>query len=198
MKHATPDVRRAQLFAAAMAVCAEKGFHATTVDDIAARAGLSKGAVYHHFESKLDLFVSLLEDSMDEFAEMIDHGTRGSAREGVLAVIRAALAAFAPELRHAFVELFVVGLREPAFAERFRRHYDGMIAAGAKLIRSGIESGELRADLDPEQASRLVFIGADGLAFMYLALGRDSDADTAILDLVRSLLDGFAAGKETT
>ncbi len=193
MKHATPDVRRAQLFAAAMAVVAEKGFHATTVDDIAARAGLSKGAVYHHFDSKLDLFVSLLEDSMDEFTDMIDHTVDGSARDAVLGVVRAALAAYTPDLRTAFAELFMVSMQQPAFAERFRRHYDGMIHAGANLFRRGIANGEFRPDLDPEQASNLVFMGVDGLTFVYLALGRNADADAAVLDLAKTLLDGFAA-----
>ncbi len=77
VKHETPDVRRMQLFQAAMAVCAEKGYHATTVEEIAERAGLSKGALYHHFKSKQDLFVELLEGSMDEFAEMIAHADSG-------------------------------------------------------------------------------------------------------------------------
>jgi AcrR family transcriptional regulator len=199
VKHASPDVRRAQLFEAAMAVCAEKGYHATTIDDIAARAGLSKGAVYHHFRSKQDLFVEMLEGSVDEFAAMIDHAEpTGSARDAIQGVVRTALRAFGPEVRQGLADFYMLGLREPAFAARFRRHYDGMIAAGARLLRRGIERGEFRAELDPARASQLLFIGTDGLMFMYLVLGRNAEADAYVMELVDVLLDGFAAPRAVT
>ncbi|HEY1358516.1 MAG TPA: TetR family transcriptional regulator [Thermoleophilaceae bacterium] len=56
---------REQLLEAAAKVFAEKGFQAASVDEIARRAGFSKGAVYWHFESKDDLFFELLEERLD-------------------------------------------------------------------------------------------------------------------------------------
>jgi len=194
VKHESPDVRRAQLFFAAMLVCAEKGYHATTVDEIAARAGLSKGAVYHHFKSKRDLFVSLLEMSVDEFAVMIDQLDQStSAADALRQIIRAALAAYNPEIRKGMGEFFMLGVRDPAFRDRFQRHYDKMIEAGARVIQRGIDRGELRADLDATQASQLFFMGTDGLAFVFTALGQGELADAAMLALVEHLLDSFAA-----
>lgn len=194
MRHASADVRRAQLFAAAMQVCAEKGYHATTIDEIAARANLSKGAVYHHFKSKQDLFVSLLEASMDEFAVMIDHGKpEDTTRDAVLRIMQAGIDAYGVEMRKAAVELFMLGLHDPEFRGRFRRHYDRMLAAAVGLLRRGIERGELRADLDAAQAARQLFIATDGLALMYLVLGRTEQVDRDILAFAGALLDGFAA-----
>jgi len=194
VKHASSDVRRAQLFAAAFAVCAEKGYHATTVDEIAQRAGLSKGALYHHFKTKQDLFVALLEESMDDVTDQIDHAQPdGSASDALRGVLLSTLRAFGPAVRQGLAEFYLLGMREPAFAAGFRRHYDGMIAAGARQVRRGIERGEFRADLDPERASQLFFIGADGLLFMYLVLGENDRADQAIVDFVDTVLDGFAA-----
>ena len=193
-RHQPPDVRRAQLFEAAMRVCAEKGYHATTVVEIASRAGLSKGALYHHFKSKQELFVSLLEESMDMFARMIDALTpSGSTRDALRQVLRAALAAYPPETRSGMVEFMVLCLREPAFRERFVRHYQGMVEAGARLVQRGVERGELRAGLDADRASRLFFFGTDGLMVMLTALGRGDEADQAAIDLLDCLLDGFAA-----
>src|SRR3954454_15097537 len=56
---------REELLEAAAQVFAEKGFQAASVEEIAARAGFSKGAVYWHFDRKDDLFFALLEERVD-------------------------------------------------------------------------------------------------------------------------------------
>src|SRR5918996_3044348 len=65
----TPERRRAMtrqhLLEAAAIVFARKGFHEATLDEVAATAGFSKGAVYSNFKSKDDLFLALLDDRID-------------------------------------------------------------------------------------------------------------------------------------
>src|SRR5499426_3908325 len=65
----TPDRRRAMtrrhLLDAAAIVFARNGFHGATLDEVAATAGFTKGAVYSNFKSKDDLFLALLEDRTD-------------------------------------------------------------------------------------------------------------------------------------
>ena len=58
------EARPAELAAAALEVFAEKGFAATRLEDIAARAGASKGTVYLYFESKEALFKAAVETAM--------------------------------------------------------------------------------------------------------------------------------------
>ncbi|MGH3818112.1 MAG: TetR/AcrR family transcriptional regulator, partial [Pseudonocardiaceae bacterium] len=60
------DERRAQLLAAATDVFVNNGYHATVMDDIAERAGVSKPVLYQHFPSKLELYLALLERHTDE------------------------------------------------------------------------------------------------------------------------------------
>ncbi|HEY3187888.1 MAG TPA: helix-turn-helix domain-containing protein [Solirubrobacteraceae bacterium] len=57
---------RAKLLKAAGAVFARRGYHEATLDEIAERAGLSKGALYYNFASKEDLFLALLADRLAE------------------------------------------------------------------------------------------------------------------------------------
>lgn len=59
------SLRRKQLLAVALEVFAEHGYHAASMDEIAARAGVSKPVVYQHFPGKLDLYLALLESSVD-------------------------------------------------------------------------------------------------------------------------------------
>ncbi|MDO9460372.1 MAG: helix-turn-helix domain-containing protein, partial [Alphaproteobacteria bacterium] len=58
------DARPQEILDAALASFAEKGFNAARVEDIAARAGLSKGTVYLYFDSKQDMFRALVREGM--------------------------------------------------------------------------------------------------------------------------------------
>jgi len=58
------EARPAEIVAAALEVFAEKGFAAARLDDIAARAGVSKGALYLYFETKQDLFAAVVRDAV--------------------------------------------------------------------------------------------------------------------------------------
>lgn len=64
--------RRALLLEAALAAFAEKGYHATAMDDIAERAGVSKPVLYQHFASKLELYLALAERVCDDIVETIE------------------------------------------------------------------------------------------------------------------------------
>ena len=55
-------VRRSQLIASAIEVFADAGYHSTTMDEIAAHAGITKPVLYQHFDSKKELFLELLRD----------------------------------------------------------------------------------------------------------------------------------------
>ncbi|SNR39359.1 transcriptional regulator, TetR family [Haloechinothrix alba] len=58
--------RRAQLLTAAQEIFAANGYHATAMDEIAEHAGVSKPVLYQHFPGKLELYVALLEEHVDE------------------------------------------------------------------------------------------------------------------------------------
>src|SRR5216683_2872866 len=85
----TPERRRAMtrqhLLDAAAIVFARDGFHGSTLDEVAATAGFSKGAVYSNFKSKDDLFLELLHDRFDrQFAvvgEALETGSHDQAEQ---------------------------------------------------------------------------------------------------------------------
>src|SRR5438105_10054730 len=58
------DERPAEIIAAALAVFTEKGFAAARLDEIAARAGVSKGALYLYFETKEEIFRAVVEQAI--------------------------------------------------------------------------------------------------------------------------------------
>ena len=87
-KRLTGEERRAAILDSALAVFAERGYHPSSIDDIAREGGVSKALIYEHFVSKQDLYAELLEQHAGELfarlAEAISEaGTAGSARLAV-------------------------------------------------------------------------------------------------------------------
>jgi len=78
---------RERLLDAAAAVFAERGYRAASVEDIAAAAGLTKGAVYWNFEGKEDLFLALIEERVDQPAHELIGVTESAPREVATAPI---------------------------------------------------------------------------------------------------------------
>lgn len=68
----TRGERREQLLQAAMEAFVEAGYHATAMDDIAERAGVSKPVLYQHFESKHDLYLGLVDEQSDHLVRLIE------------------------------------------------------------------------------------------------------------------------------
>jgi AcrR family transcriptional regulator len=65
------EERRAQLLDAAKEVFATRGYHAAAMDEIAAAAGISKPVLYQHFDSKLDLYLALLDRACDSLLGVV-------------------------------------------------------------------------------------------------------------------------------
>lgn len=85
------EQRRRQLMDVARDVFAEKGFHATSMDDIAGQAGVTKPVLYQHFDSKRALYVELLGEMGNELLERLVEATveAGTMHERVNAGFRA-------------------------------------------------------------------------------------------------------------
>src|ERR1700729_216494 len=73
------QARRRQLLGAAQEVFVAQGYHAAAMDEIAERAGVSKPVLYQHFPGKLDLYLALLDQSVDELVETVRDALRSTS-----------------------------------------------------------------------------------------------------------------------
>ena len=171
------EVTRQRLLDAAVGLIADQGFTATTVDQIAERAGVAKGTVYYNFGSKAALFSALLEYGIERMAFRLREaaglevpGTPASAAgsgeiaygtpdtlEALEAVVAAELA-FIGE-HEAFARLLIAetwraGGDWQHAARLIRERAVGVIA---DVLRSAVARGDLRAGLDTEMAASAVF-----------------------------------------
>jgi AcrR family transcriptional regulator len=95
----TAEERRAGILRAALAVFSARGYHASSIDDIAREAGISKALIYEHFDSKQALYGDLLEQNATELFEQLAEALAGVEVESGAARLAAGLDAF-----FAFVE----------------------------------------------------------------------------------------------
>ncbi|MFF4170297.1 TetR/AcrR family transcriptional regulator [Streptomyces sp. NPDC001744] len=145
---------RAKLYEAAVTLIAEQGFSATTVDEIAERAGVAKGTVYYNFKSKTELFeellrhgVSLLAASLRTAAE--ETAARGGSRVDALdAMIRAGLVFI--DRYPAFTQLYVAELwrTNRAWNSTLLVVRQEAVAVVEGVLREGIAAGELNEEID--------------------------------------------------
>ncbi|WP_330176248.1 TetR/AcrR family transcriptional regulator [Streptomyces sp. NBC_01498] len=154
---------RRKLYEAAVTLIAEQGFSATTVDEIAERAGVAKGTVYYNFKSKTDLFeellrhgVGVLTGSLRDAADATA-GRGGSSVEALDAMMRAGLDFI--DRRPAFTQLYVAELwrTNRPWQSSLLTVRQQVVGVVEKVLREGIERGELSRGIDvPLTAAALV------------------------------------------
>jgi AcrR family transcriptional regulator len=169
------SARRSELTRKAARLFAEKGYHGTSIGDLAEAMGVQKGSLYHHIDSKADLLWEIARDGADAFHAALDEiDERLPAVEKLRLALRAHLRVVAEQLDIATVFVrewrYLDGVRRDEFLVE-RRRYEERIRS---LFREGVEQSELRTDLDVSVAA-LVFLSAANWAYTWLQPGRDTD-----------------------
>lgn len=169
----------------------ERGYDATSVSDLAARLGVSKSALYHHFSAREEVLDVALDRAMRGLEQLLDEpGARsGTPSERLRFVLRGAVLVLVADLP--FVTL-LLRVRGNSDVERRaldrRRTFDHRVTA---LVHDAQRAGEVRADIDGAVATRLLFGMVNSLTEWYRPEG-PADAETLADDILRVALDGLA------
>jgi len=191
------EQRQSELLETAIEVFAERGYQAATMDEIAERAGVSKGMLYIYFKNKEALFGAVFR----WFVKM----TEGMMREAVGGVddeveqIRRIAATWAEvAVRHReFVPLFldfwaaasVRGMRND-YAEDLAAMYHDYRTMIIGIVEQGKAKGVFKAGTDAQTIAYLLVGGLDGI-FIQSWLSQPAGLDTLIAHATQSLLDGI-------
>ena len=154
------EARPDEVLDAALALFVEKGFAATRVEDIASRAGLSKGAVYLYFPSKEAILEGLVKRAVRPIADNalgFLENYAGDPRLVIGTVLKMIAGRIADPKLIAIPRLLVREIVNfPDFAQMYRREVlDRVIPAVTALIASGVREGYFRP-VDPELTLRSV------------------------------------------
>ena len=138
-RHLPEQTRREQILAAARSCFIERGFHPTRMEDIASAAGLSKGGVYFHFDSKREVFETLVREEFEgsmKFMQSVREGDRPIG-EKMQEIATHYLQYFstARDAPRFFLVMGEMGLRDENIAKSLLEKQSAFIEEIAALIR---------------------------------------------------------------
>jgi AcrR family transcriptional regulator len=169
------STRKSELTRQAARLFAEKGYHGTSIGDLAEAMGVQKGSLYAHIESKADLLWEVARDGAAAFHAALDAVPEYvPPAEKIRLALRAHLRVVAEQLDVATVFIrewrYLEGDRREQFVAE-RRRYEERFRA---FFQEGRELGDLRTDLDDGTAT-LLALSAANWAYTWLRPGADTD-----------------------
>jgi AcrR family transcriptional regulator len=191
---------RERLIAAARTTFARHGFHRASLEEIAAEAGYSTGAIYANFDGKEDLFLAVLDQHVADRLRSTERAVAGASTPGARA--RAGADDWMRFLREdpdwypLFIEFWSYALRDPKLRREAAARFKVFPRASARLYEEnahalGVELPEGLA----EAAGTLSVALADGLALMKV-IDPDAVSDELFGDALEALVTfGLQAGE---
>jgi AcrR family transcriptional regulator len=198
----TPERRRQQtrehLLAAAAEVFAERGFHGASLDEVAAVAGFTKGAVYSNFKNKEDLFLALFKANYDSEMDAIraalnDSEVPPEARiSDFVSLIRDMPTPAGRNFNLLYQEFWLYAARNP----EVRRELTRIDAEGAQALAEILQAERERVGLEPltsplrtARIVEILFRGISQLRFLEPDVADDEFVEAAIAFVARGLGD---------
>lgn len=195
--------RRKQILRAAVEAFAERGFHRTRVSDIAKRAGVAYGLIYHYFDSKDHVLNSVFEDNWSVFLKVItdiSHTETMGAGEKLERI--SALLIDALQIAPTIIQVII---QEISRSDRFV-HAEKMSAFNSAfdvvndIIVAGQATGELRPSLHPRVAAYMFFGALEtictGAMLKTIECGTPAEAEAVKHTVREVMLGGLLAPKD--
>lgn len=189
---ARTEATRAALIAAARRLFTERGYDDVAAEEIVRAAGVSRGALYHHFGGKAQLLEAAYEQLEAESTERVARVVLGSELESPLGAMRAGIEAFLDEC--AEPELRRIALHDAPAVLGWERWREIGAANGLGLIEASlnaaIEAGEIRQL--PVKPTAHLLLGALDEAAMLVARSEDPASRAEVTSVLLVLLDSLA------
>lgn len=194
-RHLSEAERRSQILRAARAVFIEKGYLAARVEDVAKRAGLSKGAVYFYFASKRDLFMALVAEEHENTYSFLDQAETDHRPAAVklLDLGQKYLDYFAglKSPPRFFLMMCEQGIRDDEIREEVQAVHQRFVDAAARILAQGMAEGAFRR-ADPQAVAQMLKAIIDGMAGQS-AVGIRPDRERLLTDGIQMILYGILA-----
>jgi AcrR family transcriptional regulator len=168
------------ILGAAESLFSEKGYHGTSMDDIVKESGYSKGAIYGHFDSKEQLFLSVMEKASDTSLEGVKtlfspEDSAWTKLEKTLSLLPDSMFDESDEQCRLTFELQIQASRQKSWRSKFQKQYFKTLRFLAEIIEEGQANGEFRKDIDAESLAGILIGSSNGLSLYSLVTGKAFD-----------------------
>ena len=195
-------ITRKQVLKKALVVFSKKGYTATTLKDIAHEAEVTRGAIYHHFGGKAELYNTLIREYSDRGSQIM--GQAASEGGTLLDILRRV---FVQQLQvieddhemRALMELYLFKTGLVSELEEGRQQQIesgvGLVEMLAGIMSQGIEQGLLRSDVDSKEMARTYLAFQNGLIQLWLTAPNQFSLKTNAESFADILMAGIQAQK---
>ena len=183
---------KARILEAAVKQFSVSGYNKASVDSICEQAGVSKGAFYHHFQTKQDVFLALLDGWLQTFDKAIEASKDQAVPETFQMMVEYFPYIFqsAGDNLPMFLEFWLQASRDEkvwqasiAPYRRYHKHF-------ASLIKKGIAEGSF-VDVNPDLAARLIVSAAMGLLLQSLLDPQGAKWEKVARETVQVMMKGL-------
>jgi TetR/AcrR family transcriptional regulator, cholesterol catabolism regulator len=181
--------RRQRILDAAAALMAERGYAATTMEDIADAADVSKGTVFNYFASKAAIAGELYDGLAREFVALVEHPGEAGVEEALerIFVHAEALMRRGRLMGVMYEQVF----REPLLTRRDNQVEERVLAGYRDLLRRGQARGEVRGDVDCALGARLIVDLWSATLQGWVGAGMRPPLAPALMEKIRLVLRGL-------
>jgi len=173
--------RRQQILDGARACFAQRGYDQTTVRELEATTGLSSGAIFSYYPTKLDLFIALAAQDAERMAQLWRTGGMAGLVNGIYAE--------AGQLSASYLELGRRIWSDPVFRAKWQDRGAPLIEAVEAGLAAAVEAGHARTDMSPEALSAYALVVLDGL-LLRIRIGMLPDELTDVIALYEQTIRG--------
>jgi len=188
------DTTRAAIIDAAAACFAEKGYAETGVAEICARAGISKGALYYHFESKQAIFLELVDIQLADLEEVLEKTARDAKNipESLLRLSHLIQGLIQSDYTRAgiFLEVWSQASRDQTVREASLATFQRFEDIFTRLIQRGIDEGTF-APIDPNAGAQALLSIASGTFMRSLLDPQRTDWGKIAEESIEILINGL-------
>ena len=165
-KNKTKEERQYQILEAAMEVFVSNGYANTRMDDIVSQSGLSKGALYHHYPSKKELFIALIDHwEVYCFPDFYSRNGRNRTSVEILHDFSRALLDVFRDKQYVFlaeVEFWALSNRDKEINDRSKSLYKKLLVLFELVLQKGVRNGEFKK-IDTKAISLIILSGFQGI-----------------------------------
>lgn len=183
-----------QILKAALKIFVVNGYSNTKMDDIADEAGFSKGAVYHHFSSKDDLFFSLIDYWEASFLpKFYSNNYSNVSLVKVLKELASEVASNFKNKKYLFLaelEIWALSNRDSKVRERTKKLYNKMLSHLENIFTNAINDGEYK-NIDPGMAAMAVMTSMQGVIWFSIFDHKNFTAEEYVNEVMNFIINGL-------
>jgi len=173
-----PEIRKEEIFKAALRCFNEHGYFNTCIEDIAKQAGISKGGIYHHFRSKKELFIELFHTVADRYFESLKQAVHSDTDHAIQLqeLVRKSEEVFHKhyDILKYCLEFIMLGTRDKEIRNEVTNFYQNRVEIFAQKLSEGVSSGAYK-DISVQGVSRILYFLSMGFFMTFFTVNIDFD-----------------------